>query len=172
MVADANIKGRRRTMVYMLSHTGQPLMPTEDHRKVRLLLKDKKAKVVKRTPLTVQLLSCTHEYKQPVNSWRRRRVPGTSVYPHVRKIASSTLKTCSQGTMWLKTCLIEGSIGVPDGTGKRAIVRPRFDNRVHSKHKRLVSAVCGSQDSGAYHCDQAYLLAATGNAGYCRNGRV
>lgn len=43
MVADANIKGRRRTMVYVLSHTGQPLMPTEDHRKVRLLLKDKKA---------------------------------------------------------------------------------------------------------------------------------
>lgn len=54
-------------MVYVLSKTGQPLMPTEDHRKVRLLLKAKKAKVVQRTPFTIQLLTATPCYKQPVS---------------------------------------------------------------------------------------------------------
>ena len=33
-------------MVYVLSETGQPLMPTENHSKVRILLKAKKAIVI------------------------------------------------------------------------------------------------------------------------------
>ena len=33
-------------MVYVISKTGQPIMPTENHAKVRLLLKSNKAKVV------------------------------------------------------------------------------------------------------------------------------
>lgn len=43
-------------MVYVLSNTGQPLMPTENHAKVRILLKNNKAKVVKRCPFTIKLL--------------------------------------------------------------------------------------------------------------------
>lgn len=35
-------------MVYVLSKTGQPLMPTENHAKVRVLLKQQKAKIVHR----------------------------------------------------------------------------------------------------------------------------
>jgi len=54
-------------LVYILSKTGQPLMPTEDHRKVRLLLKSGQAKVVQRTPFTIQLLHTTHVYKQDIN---------------------------------------------------------------------------------------------------------
>ena len=54
-------------MVYVLSKTGQPLMPTEDHRKVRLLLKSGQAKVVQRTPFTIQLFNTTHVYKQDIN---------------------------------------------------------------------------------------------------------
>lgn len=42
-------------------------MPTEDHRKVRLLLKAGQAKVVQRTPFTIQLLHTTHVYKQNIN---------------------------------------------------------------------------------------------------------
>ena len=42
-------------MVYVISKTGQPIMPTENHAKVRMLLKSGKAKVVKRTPFTIQL---------------------------------------------------------------------------------------------------------------------
>ena len=43
-------------MVYVISQNGKPLMPTEHHGKVRWLLKRKRAKVVRRTPFTIQLL--------------------------------------------------------------------------------------------------------------------
>ena len=42
--------------VYVLSKDGQPLMPTERFGKVRRLLKEKKAKVVRRCPFTIKLL--------------------------------------------------------------------------------------------------------------------
>ena len=52
-------------MVYVLSQNGQPLMPTENHAKVRVFLKQGKAKVVQRCPFTIQLLyeSTTHTQK-------------------------------------------------------------------------------------------------------------
>lgn len=42
-------------------------MPTENHAKVRVFLKNRKAKVVKRCPFTVQLLYDTTDYTQPVS---------------------------------------------------------------------------------------------------------
>ena len=42
--------------VYVLDMNGQPLMPTSRFGKVRRMLRDKKAKVVKRCPFTVRLL--------------------------------------------------------------------------------------------------------------------
>ena len=42
-------------MVYVLNQNGQPLMPTENHAKVRILLKQGKAKVVNKCPFTIQL---------------------------------------------------------------------------------------------------------------------
>ena len=45
---------------------GEPLMPCKP-RKARVLLKEKKAKVVNRTPFTIQLLYGSSGYKQPVN---------------------------------------------------------------------------------------------------------
>jgi 5-methylcytosine-specific restriction endonuclease McrA len=42
--------------VYVISKNGQPLMPTSRFGKVRRLLKNKQAKVVKRCPFTIQLL--------------------------------------------------------------------------------------------------------------------
>lgn len=53
-------------MVYVISKNGQPLMPTCRHGKVRHLLKDGKAKVIKRCPFTIQLLYETTEFTQPV----------------------------------------------------------------------------------------------------------
>lgn len=53
-------------MVYILSKNGTPIMPTNNHAKVRLLLKHGKAKVVKRTPFTIQLLSTSKTYKQDI----------------------------------------------------------------------------------------------------------
>lgn len=43
-------------MVYVLDINGKPLMPTERHGKVRRLLRDGKAKVVRREPFTIKLL--------------------------------------------------------------------------------------------------------------------
>ena len=53
-------------MVYVLNKNGQPLMPTENHRMVRMLLKEKKAKVVRRTPFTIKLIVKTKEFIQPI----------------------------------------------------------------------------------------------------------
>lgn len=43
-------------MVYVLDINGRPLMPTERHGKVRLLLREGRAAVVRRTPFTIRLL--------------------------------------------------------------------------------------------------------------------
>lgn len=51
--------------VYVLNMRGKPLMPTTP-RKARKLLKEGKAKVVKRTPFTIQLNHATGETKQEI----------------------------------------------------------------------------------------------------------
>ena len=53
-------------MVYVISKNGQPLMPTKNHAKVRILLKNKKAKVVKRCPFTIQLAYDSTNYTQDI----------------------------------------------------------------------------------------------------------
>ena len=53
-------------MVYVLNVNGQPLMPTDRHGKVKHLLKEGKAKVIKRCPFTIQLLYATDNYKQDI----------------------------------------------------------------------------------------------------------
>ena len=54
-------------MVYVIDKEGNPLMPTERHGRVKWLLREKKAKVVKRSPFTIRLLyePETH-FTQPV----------------------------------------------------------------------------------------------------------
>lgn len=42
-------------MVYVLDKNGHPLMPTNRHRKVRLMLRSGQAKVIQRCPFTIQL---------------------------------------------------------------------------------------------------------------------
>lgn len=56
-------------MVYVLSKNGQPMMPTENHAKVRLLLKSGKAKVVRRCPFTIQLTGTSKIYTQECGCW-------------------------------------------------------------------------------------------------------
>lgn len=54
-------------MVYVLNINGHSLMPTERFSKVRRMLRDGKAKVIKRCPFTIQLLYQTTNNVQPVN---------------------------------------------------------------------------------------------------------
>lgn len=53
-------------MVYVLNKDGQPLMPTNRYAKVRILLKNKLAKVVQAKPFTIQLLYETSDFTQPL----------------------------------------------------------------------------------------------------------
>lgn len=53
-------------MVYVQNYSGHPLMPTENHAKVRILLKQNKAVVVKRCPFTIRLAYESTNYTQPV----------------------------------------------------------------------------------------------------------
>jgi hypothetical protein len=49
-------------MVYIVNSNGQPLMPTNRYAKIRILLKEKKAKVVNSKPFTIQLIYNTTEF--------------------------------------------------------------------------------------------------------------
>lgn len=51
-------------MVYVIGQDGQPLMPTNRHGKVKHLLKDGKAKVVRTCPFTIKLLYRSTNYTQ------------------------------------------------------------------------------------------------------------
>lgn len=55
-------------MVYVLNINGQPIMPTENHAKVRVLLKQGKAKVVHRCPFTIQLIYETTNNTQQIKT--------------------------------------------------------------------------------------------------------
>ncbi len=52
-------------LVFVINKHGKPLMPCRP-RRARLLLKEGKAKVVKRTPFTIQLLYGSSGYRQPI----------------------------------------------------------------------------------------------------------
>lgn len=54
-------------MVYVLNKYGQPLMPTNRHGKVRHLLQQNLAKVIKRCPFTIQLLYDSTMQKQEIS---------------------------------------------------------------------------------------------------------
>ena len=53
--------------VYVLGKSGKPLMPTKRLGKVRHMLKDGKAKVVQRTPFTIQLTYDSKEFTQDIS---------------------------------------------------------------------------------------------------------
>lgn len=53
-------------VVYVLSKDGRPLMPTARCGHIRILLKQKKAKVISSKPFTIQLLYDSSEITQPV----------------------------------------------------------------------------------------------------------
>ena len=53
-------------MIYILDKTGTPLMPTQRHGKIRRMLKNGEAKVIKQIPFTVQILKDTTAFTHPI----------------------------------------------------------------------------------------------------------
>ena len=119
--------------VYVLNKHGESLMPCSPG-KARLLLKQQKACVVKRTPFTIKLLYGSTGYKQPITL-------GVDAGSKHIGISATTEK-----------CELYREEATPRNdavdllSARRAFRRnrrnrkiryraPRFNNRVHSKHK-------------------------------------
>ena len=88
-------------MVYVLSHTGSALMPTQRHGKVRRLLRDGLAHVITRTPFTIQLDYESTEFTQPVTLGVD---PGST---HVGLSATTDTKELFSAEVTLRTDIVK-----------------------------------------------------------------
>ena len=121
-------------MVYVISKTGQPIMPTENHAKVRLLLKSNKAKVVKRTPFTIQLTGTSKTYTQEIT------LGVDAGSKHVGMSASTAKKELFTAELQPRNDVVNLMALRREFRRSRRnrttrYRQPRFNNRVHSKHK-------------------------------------
>lgn len=121
-------------MVYVISKDGQPLMPTERCGKVRHLLKNGKAKVVKRCPFTIQLTyeSTTHTQLLTLGVDAGSKVIGLSVVNEKKEFYSSevVLRNDISDLLTARRALRSSR-----RNRKLRYRKCRFNNRVHSKHK-------------------------------------
>ena len=115
-------------MIYVLSQHGQPLMPTENHAKVRALLKHGKAKVIQRCPFTIQLLyeSTTHTQKINLGIDAGSKTIGVS--------ATTDSKVLYESEVVLRNDIVEllsGRRALRNSrrSRKTRYRKPRFDNR-------------------------------------------
>ncbi|MEI8200070.1 MAG: RNA-guided endonuclease IscB [Eubacteriales bacterium] len=121
-------------MVYVISKDGQPLMPTSRHGKVKHLLKQGKAKVIRRTPFTIQLLYISEQYIQPITLGidAGSKTVGLS--------AASNSKEFYAAEAQLRTDIVDLLSTRRQNRctrrNRKTRYRPaRFNNRVKSKHK-------------------------------------
>ena len=120
-------------MVYVQSVDGAPLMPCSEA-KARHLLKQHRARRVRNTPFTIRLKSVVDGHVQPVS---------LGVDPGYRHIGLSA----TTNDRVLFEAIAECRTDIPKLMEKRRILRrsrrnrktryrePRFNNRVHSKHR-------------------------------------
>ena len=73
-------------MVYVLDKNGEPLMPTARCGKVRRMLKDGRAAVVRRSPFTIRLAYRTAGYTQPVTLGMDAGYAHVGFYRKLRKL--------------------------------------------------------------------------------------
>jgi N6-L-threonylcarbamoyladenine synthase len=88
-------------MVYIVDVYGNALMPTNRYGKVRRLLQSNMAKVVKRTPFTVQLLYGTTNHVQPVSLGIDAGIK------HIGVSATTTTKVLFEADVALRTDIVE-----------------------------------------------------------------
>ncbi|MDD3581784.1 MAG: RNA-guided endonuclease IscB [Desulfobacca sp.] len=86
--------------IYVLNHKGKPLMPCSP-RTARLLLKENRAKVVKRTPFTIRWTVPTRSYTQPIT------LGVDSGYIHVGLSAVSERKELCTADVALRTDIVK-----------------------------------------------------------------
>ena len=119
-------------LVYVLNKDGKPLMPTSRCGKVAYLLKHKLAKVVRRTPFTIQLLYESKEYTQPI-------ALGVDTGSKIIGISATTeKKVLFEAEVKLRTDIVENLSTRREARRVRRFRKtryrkPRFDNRIASK---------------------------------------
>lgn len=121
-------------MVYILSKDSKPLMPTSRYGHVRKLLQTGRAKVIKRTPFTIQLLYDSKTYTQPISLGidAGSKHVGVSATTDKKELLSAQVELRSDINKNLKT---RRDCRRSRRTRKTRYRKPRFLNRVKSKHK-------------------------------------
>ena len=121
-------------MVYVLSATGKPLMPTENHARVRRLLRTGKAVAVRRTPFTIQFAGKGRTCIQPVTLGidAGSKHVGLSATTAKKELFAAELRPRNDVTGLMSDRKERRGSRRSRTTRYR---KPRFDNRVHSKHK-------------------------------------
>ena len=119
-------------MVYVLNKDGKPLMPTERHGKVRRMLRDGQAKVVQRTPFTIQLLYDTTDYIQEITLGVD---PG---YEHIGLSATTETKELYAADIQLRTDIVDNlstrrEMRHTRRNRKTRFRAPRFFNRARGR---------------------------------------
>ena len=121
-------------MVYVLDSNGQPLMPTARHGKVRRLLNSHLAKVVKRCPFTIQLLYKSTKETQSVS------LGADAGSKHIGLAATTEQKVVYQEELTPRNDVVKllsarRTLRRSRRNRKTRYRKPRFKNRVSSKHK-------------------------------------
>ena len=122
-------------LVYVQNKDGQPLMPTTRCGKVRRLLNSKRAKVIRRCPFTIRLLyePGTH-ITQPIDLGvdAGSKTIGISACSGDRELYAAETELRQDVTSKLST---RRELRRGRRHRKTRYRKPRFDNRVRSKHK-------------------------------------
>lgn len=108
-------------------------------RKARLLLKNKHAKILKYEPFTIQLLYGSSGYKQKVSLGidAGSKHVGASATTKKQELYASQTELC--GDMIVKLLSARRELRRSRRSRKTRYRKPRFLNRVHSKHKGWLS---------------------------------
>ena len=127
-------------LVYVLDKDGQPLMPTRRFGRVRRMLNNNEAKVISRCPFVIQLLYETQtNVTQPVEvgddtGSKHNGISAVAVYDGGREVEVYAAEVQMRADV---TKLLSARRELRRGRRHRKTRyrKPRFDNRVRSKHK-------------------------------------
>ena len=121
-------------MVYVLNKEGQPLMPTNRHGKVKHLLKEGKAIIVKRCPFTIQLTYDVKNYTQDVKVKvdEGSKIVGFSAVTNKKEVYSSEVELRNDITKLLSS---RREVRRTRRYYKTRYRAPRFNNRRASKQE-------------------------------------
>ena len=114
-------------LVYVLSKNGKPLMPTNSAN-ARILLKSGKAKVVKKTPFTIQLCYSSNNYKQPIT------LGVDTGYKHVGLSVVSDTKELFNSEVELRTDIVKL-------LSERKMYRRNRRNRLWYRESRFLNRI-------------------------------